>query len=121
MKKYLIIYYGDAPECVEGFSKECARMKKGALHIKPGRQMTVTGDELKHIKTDKKCAHIVPKLRILGEKKDAPKNKEEASNSSKSESKDESKKDKSEDKTQEEGTASGKVTKKKVTKKTGRS
>ena len=74
MKKYLIVYYGDAPECVEKFKKDCVRSCKGALHINPGRQLTVTEDEYKHIK---KCyAHIMPKLRVLSEMK--PEAKKEA-------------------------------------------
>lgn len=84
MKKYLIVYYGDAPECVEGFHKDCKRSCEGALHVKPGRQMTVTEEELKHLKESKECKHMLPNLRILGEKKEEPKKKEEAKESKKS-------------------------------------
>jgi len=65
MKKYLMVYYGDAPECVEGFSKECKRSCKGALHVNPGRQMTVTEGELEYIKGHKK--HMLAKLRVISE------------------------------------------------------
>lgn len=67
MKKFLIVYYGDTPECVEGFKKDCKRSCKGTLYIKPGRQMTVTEDELNHVK--EKHKHVLPKLRILAEHK----------------------------------------------------
>jgi hypothetical protein len=63
MKKYLIVYYGDAPECVEKFGKDCKRSCKGALHVNPGRQLAVTEDEYEHIK--KTHAHMLPKLRVL--------------------------------------------------------
>lgn len=68
MKKFLIVYYGDAPECVEGFSKDCKRSCKGAIHLNPGRQVTVTEDELKHIKERHK--HCLPKLRVISEMKE---------------------------------------------------
>ena len=72
MKKYLIVYYGDAPECVEKFGKDCKRSCKGALHVNPGRQMTVTEDEYNHMKKDYK--HMFPKLRVLSEmEEEAPK------------------------------------------------
>lgn len=91
MKKFLIVYYGDIPECVEGFKKDCERSCKGSLMIKPGRQMSVTEDELNHVKENHK--HILPKLRILAEQKpsekkavaskEAPVQKEEAKEESK--------------------------------------
>ena len=68
MKKHLIVYYGDATECVEGFGKDCKRSCKGALHVNPGRQMTVTNDELEFLK--KKYKHMLPKLRILSTMKE---------------------------------------------------
>jgi heterodisulfide reductase subunit B len=83
MKKHLIVYYGDAPECVEGFKeKECERSCKGSLHVNPGRQLTVTDDELEFLKKNYK--HMLPKLRILStignevEKKANAKPKKEA-------------------------------------------
>lgn len=48
MKK-LIVYYGDSPVYVEGFSKDCARSCKGSLHIRPRRPITVTDGEYDHI------------------------------------------------------------------------
>ena len=80
MKKFLIVYYGDAPECVEGFHKDAKRSCKGALHVAPGRKLTVTEDELSHLKANYK--HMMPKLRILsekveGEKKPEPKKQEQ--------------------------------------------
>lgn len=71
MKKFLIVYYGDAPECVEGFSQTAKRSCKGALHVAPGRKLTVTEDELSHMKEHHK--HMLPKLRILSEKSEAKK------------------------------------------------
>lgn len=71
MKKYLIVYYGDAPECVEGFSQSAERSCKGALHVAPGRKLTVTEDELSHMKEH--CKHMLPKLRILSVKSEAVK------------------------------------------------
>lgn len=71
MKKYLIVYYGDAPECVEGFGKDCKRSCKGALHVNPSRQLTVTEDELAYLKS--KYKHMLPKLRILSEMKEEAK------------------------------------------------
>lgn len=71
MKKYLIAYYGDAPECVEGFHKDAKRSCKGALHVSPGRKLTVTQDELDKIKKDH--SHMMPKLRILSVKDEAKK------------------------------------------------
>lgn len=109
MKKHLIVYYGDATECVEGFGKDCKRSCKGALHVNPGRQITVTDDELAHIKSKHK--HIVPKLRILSsmEEKAEPK-KAEKKEEAKAEPKKEAKKEEAEskDEAQEES-----VTKKK--------
>lgn len=49
MKK-LIVYRGDAPICVEGFSKDCKRSCQGSLHLYPRKSTTVTDGELLHIK-----------------------------------------------------------------------
>ena len=76
MKKFLIVYYGDATECVEGFGKDCKRSCKGALHVNPGRQMTVTEGELAHLKSKHK--HMLPKLRILSEMKEEAKKEPKA-------------------------------------------
>jgi len=103
MKKYLIVYYGDVPECVEGFPKDCKRSCKGALHVKPGRQMTVTGDELKHLRECKLCSHMTSKLRVLGEKRD-PKKEEKKVESKKSDAAEKPSTDSEETATQEEGT-----------------
>lgn len=97
MKKYLIVYYGDAPECVEKFGKDCKRSCKGALHVNPGRQLTVTEDEYEHIK--KAYKHMVPKLRVLSEMK--PEAKKEAKAETKVEAKAEKKAEPSQ--AQEEG------------------
>lgn len=69
MKKFLIVYYGDAPECVEGFHKDATRSCKGALHVVPGRKLTVTEEELEHLK--KNYSHMLSKLRILSQKIEA--------------------------------------------------
>lgn len=81
MKKHLIVYYGNTPECVEGFSKDCKRSCKGALHLNPSRKLTITDDEYEHIKSDYK--HVLPKLRLISssvmepEKKEEPKKEKE--------------------------------------------
>ena len=97
MKKYLIVYYGDAPECVEGFGKDCKRSCKGALHVNPGRQMTVTEGELAYLKS--KYKHMLPKLRILSEMEEevkpaAKEVKAESKEKAKAEPKDEAKEEK---------------------------
>lgn len=35
---------------IEDFPEKCARSRKGSLHMKPGATLTVTRDELKHLK-----------------------------------------------------------------------
>ena len=62
MKK-LVVYYGDSPVCVEGFSKDCQRSVEGSIHILPGKPKTVTDDEFKHI--EKEYAWMKPKLRVV--------------------------------------------------------
>lgn len=68
MKKHLIVYYGNTPECVEGFLKECKRSCKGALHVKPGVRLEITCGELKHIK--KKYEHMLLKLKVISTRPD---------------------------------------------------
>lgn len=48
--KNLIVYYGDSPEYVEGFPKNCKRSCQGSLHLLPRKPTTVTSDEYEHIK-----------------------------------------------------------------------
>lgn len=91
MKKHLIVYYGDATECVEGFGKDCKRSCKGALHVNPGRQITVTEDELAHMKS--KHSHMVPKLRVLSSMEEKVESKEEVKAEPKKETKAEPKKE----------------------------
>ena len=64
MKK-LIYYYGDSPVSVEGFSKDCKRSGKGALHLLRGRSLTITADEYAHIEKEYKWA--IPKIRVVAE------------------------------------------------------
>ena len=70
MKK-LIYYYGDSPVSVEGFSKDCKRSRKGALHLLKGRPITITDDEYKHIQDEYKWA--LPKIRVVAQIKEEPK------------------------------------------------
>ncbi len=48
MKK-LIVYFGDNPVCVEGFSSDCQRSVEGALHVHPRKPITVTDGEYRHM------------------------------------------------------------------------
>lgn len=48
--KMLIVYYGDSPQYVEGFSPTCKRSCVGSLHLLPRRPLTVTEDEYEHLK-----------------------------------------------------------------------
>ena len=73
MKKLLVIYFGDTPVCVEGFSKECKRSCEGALHLLPRKQRSITEDECAHIK--KSYKHILRKFRVISEMK-VPEKKE---------------------------------------------
>ena len=67
--KLLINYYGDHPVYIEGFSKECERSCRGALHVLPKKVMTITNDEYAHIK--KNYSYVIKKLRIVATKKEA--------------------------------------------------
>ncbi len=90
MKK-LIVYYGDAPECVEGFPKDCKRSCKGALHIHRGKSKTITDGEYEYIKSSKRYKHLLNKIRVVSEikaevakpkkKVEAPKVEEKAASS----------------------------------------
>lgn len=64
----LIVYFGDNPECIEGFSKSCSRSVDGALHLKPRKPMTVTDDEYKHITESR--ADLKGKIRVVADKPD---------------------------------------------------
>lgn len=66
MKK-LIQYSGDSPVYAEGFSENCKRSCKGAIHILPRKPITVTDDEYAHIMKNKDLAS---KLKVLAEMKD---------------------------------------------------
>ena len=63
--KLLVLYFGDGPVYIEGFSKECERSCKGALHLLPKKNTSITKDEYEHIK---KCyKHILPKLKVMAQ------------------------------------------------------
>lgn len=64
----LIVYLGDNPECIEGFSASCSRSVQGALHIKPRKPMTVTDDEYQHIMASR--ADLKTKIRVVADKPD---------------------------------------------------
>jgi hypothetical protein len=68
--KYLIAYYGDCPLFVEGFKSGCHRSCSGAIHLLRGRAVTVTADELDHIRS------IYPKearlLKVVSQMPDEP-------------------------------------------------
>lgn len=64
MKK-LIVYYGDSPVCVEGFSESCKRSVKGAIHILPRKSVTVTEDEYQHILA--KYDWMKSKMKVIAE------------------------------------------------------
>lgn len=64
----LIVYYGDQPESVEGFSDSCKRSCQGALHLQPRKPKTVSDDEFEHIKTAR--GDVFSKIRKLAEKPD---------------------------------------------------
>ena len=70
-KKLLVAYYGDTPECVEGFPKGCERSCEGSLMFKRGKKRTITLEEYEYIK--KKYSHMIPELRLIAEKIDKPK------------------------------------------------
>jgi hypothetical protein len=70
MKK-LIAYYGDSPAYVEGFPADCVRTKEGALHILPGKAVTVSDDEFRHIQ--EKYSWMKPKLKVIAEIKEGVK------------------------------------------------
>lgn len=94
MKK-LIAYYGDSPVYVEGFPKDCARSCEGSVHVLPGKPVTVTNDEYKHILD--KYSWMKPKLKVVAEigedakKDDKEGSKERSKKSSASSSKEEKK------------------------------
>ena len=71
MKK-LIVYYGDTPQCVEGFAENCKRSCKGALHILPRKSTTITNDEFEHIK--KSYKFMMKGLRVISEVKETETN-----------------------------------------------
>ena len=45
----LVIYQGKLPVCVEDFPSDSERSVKGALHLRPGRSLTVTDDEYAYL------------------------------------------------------------------------
>lgn len=65
-KKLLVAYFGDTPECVEGFPKECDRSCLGALYFKRGKKKTITQEEYEFIKV--KYSHMTRNLRLIAEK-----------------------------------------------------
>lgn len=64
----LIVYFGDNPECIEGFSASCSRSVQGALHIKPRKPTTVTDDEYQHILASR--IDLKGKIRVVADKPD---------------------------------------------------
>lgn len=64
----LIVYIGDNPECIEGFSASCSRSVLGALHLKPRKPMTVTDDEHQHIMASR--TDLKGKIRVVADKPD---------------------------------------------------
>lgn len=81
MKK-LIVYYGEKPEYVEGFPKDCKRLCEGSLHLYPRKQMEVTDSEYEHMKSKyswlMKKVRVVAELKSVGSKVDSKKKKSEA-------------------------------------------
>lgn len=65
MKK-LIVYHGDSPVYVEGFSKDCKRSRDGSVHILPGKPLTVTDDEFDYIKK----TYSWMKIKVIAEVKE---------------------------------------------------
>ena len=85
MKK-LIAYYGDSPEYVDDFPKDCERSCKGSLHLIPRKPTTVTEGELKHLKEE----HPKLRLRVIAEKApEDPKPKKDVKDAKKPETKSE--------------------------------
>lgn len=66
----LIVYLGDNPECIEGFSASCSRSVQGALHVKPRKPMTVTDDEYQHMLASR--PDLKTKIRVVADKPDQP-------------------------------------------------
>lgn len=64
----LIVYLGDNPECIEGFSESCSRSVLGALHIKPRKPTTVTDSEYQHILESR--PDLKGKIRVVADKPD---------------------------------------------------
>ena len=83
-KKLLVTYYGDTPECVEGFPKDCRRSCKGSLMFRRGKNATITDDEYKFICTSKSYSHMKSKLRLVAEMADKPEPKKEEKKDEKS-------------------------------------
>lgn len=85
MKK-LIAYYGDSPEYVDDFPKDCERSCKGSMHLIPRKPITATEGELKHLKEKHKNLRI----KIIAEKApEDPKPKEDVKDAKKPETKSE--------------------------------
>jgi len=72
----LIVYTGDNPQCIEGFSDSCNRSCQGALHLRKGKPVTVTDDEFAFIKSNR--SDLASKIRVVADKPDAPKASEMA-------------------------------------------
>lgn len=70
MMKYLLVYYGDTPLFVEGFSGKCERSCTGSLHLLPRRPVTVTEDELTHLKVH--YPHLIKFIKIISQTDDQP-------------------------------------------------
>lgn len=64
----LVVYFGDNPACVEGFSESCKRSNAGALYLYPKKQKTITDDEFKHIQESRK--DLMGKIRMIADKPD---------------------------------------------------
>lgn len=63
---HAVVGYGVTPCQVDEFPEKCERSRKGALYIRPRSSLTLTNDELEHIKA--KYPHLYKKLRIVEDK-----------------------------------------------------
>lgn len=99
MKK-LIVYHGDSPVYVEGFSKDCKRSRDGSVHIIPGKPLTVTDDEFDFIKSKYSWMKVKVIAEVKEKKSEEKGGKVEAKETKKVEAKAETKETKAEAKPQ---------------------
>lgn len=60
-----IVGHGVTPQNVDDFPSNCARSRKGAVYVRPDSSLTLTNDELDHIKD--KHPQLFKKLRVVEE------------------------------------------------------